>query len=66
MDAKVKAAVKEALAQVADALECACCFASLAPRVRVGGGRTERREGEREEGITGHFVFDKCKSCVRL
>lgn len=25
-DAKVKAAVKETLAQVADALECACCF----------------------------------------
>jgi hypothetical protein len=123
VDAKVKAAVKEALAQVADALKCACCFEPLAPgaavslecghtyfnrqacasswvtacpesaahrsasraalwgacqrvrasalprltplrRVRVGGGRTEGR-GERK-GIKGHFVFDKCKSCVRL
>ncbi len=30
VDAKVKAAVKEALAQVAHALECACCFQPLA------------------------------------
>ena len=35
MDAKVKAAVKEALAQVADALECACCFQPLAPGAAV-------------------------------
>ena len=35
VDAKVKAAVKEALAQVADALECACCFAPLAPGAAV-------------------------------
>jgi hypothetical protein len=31
VDTKVKAAIKEALAQVADALECACCFEPLAP-----------------------------------
>jgi hypothetical protein len=35
VDAKVKAAVKEALAQVADALECACCFEPLAPGTAV-------------------------------
>ena len=35
VDAKVKAAVKEALAQVADALECACCFEPLAPVAAV-------------------------------
>ena len=35
VDAKVKAAVKEALAQVADALECACCLEPLAPGAAV-------------------------------
>ena len=35
VDAKVKAAVKEALEQVADALECACCFEPLAPGTAV-------------------------------
>jgi len=38
VDAKVKAAVKEALAQVTDALECACCFEPprrCGPRVRA-------------------------------
>jgi Ran GTPase-activating protein (RanGAP) involved in mRNA processing and transport/cold shock CspA family protein len=35
VDAKVKAAVKEALAQVADALECVCCFEPLAPGAAV-------------------------------
>ena len=42
VDAKVKAAVKEALAQVADALECACCFEPLAPgaAVALGCGHT--------------------------
>ena len=35
VDAKVQAAVKEALAQVADALECACCFQRLAPGAAV-------------------------------
>ena len=31
VDAKVKAAFKEALVQVAEALECACCLEPLAP-----------------------------------
>jgi hypothetical protein len=31
VDAKVKEAVKEALAKVAEALECACCLGPLAP-----------------------------------
>ncbi len=35
VDAKVNAAVKEALEQVADALECACCFEPLAPGTAV-------------------------------
>jgi hypothetical protein len=35
VDAKMKAAVKEALAQVADALECTCCFEPLAPGAAV-------------------------------
>ena len=35
VDAKVQAAVKEALAQVADALECACCLERLAPGAAV-------------------------------
>ena len=35
VDETVKAAVKEALAQVADALECACCFERLAPGAAV-------------------------------
>jgi hypothetical protein len=35
VDAKVKAAVKEALAQVADTLECVCCFEPLAPGAAV-------------------------------
>ena len=35
VDAKVQAAVKEALAQVADALECACCLEHLAPGAAV-------------------------------
>jgi DNA uptake protein ComE-like DNA-binding protein len=33
--AAVQAAVKKALAQVADALECACCFERLAPGAAV-------------------------------
>ena len=35
VDAKVQAAVQEALAQVADALECACCLERLAPGAAV-------------------------------
>jgi len=35
VDAKVQAAVKETLAQVADALECACCLERLAPGAAV-------------------------------
>jgi hypothetical protein len=42
VDAKMKAAVKETLAQVAAALECACCFEPLAPgdAVALGCGHT--------------------------
>ena len=35
VDAKVQAAVKEALAQVAEALECAWCLERLAPGAAV-------------------------------
>jgi len=40
VDPKVRAVVKEALAQAADALECACCFERLAPALlwRSSGG----------------------------
>jgi hypothetical protein len=42
VDAKMKAAVKETLAQVATALECAYCFEHLAPgaAVALGCGHT--------------------------